>query len=141
LNRREALSALRSPGGNDIAAARHATDAVPSIPRDHEGPVFREPWEAQAFAMALALHERGLFTWPEWAATLAEEIKRAQAAGDPVTGETYYRHWLNALERLVAAKGVTDAHTLARYRDAWDRAADRTPHGAPIELGPEDFMV
>jgi len=71
--------------------------------------VFREPWEAQAFAMALALHERGLFTWPEWAATLGEEIKRAQAAGDPDTGETYYRHWLNTLERLVASKGVTTA--------------------------------
>ena len=70
-----------------------------------EGPVFREPWEAQAFAMTLALHERGLFSWPEWAATLGDEIKRAQAAGDPDTGETYYRHWLNALERIVAAKG------------------------------------
>ena len=89
--------------------------------------------------MALALHERGLFTWPEWAATLGEEIKRAQAAGDPDTGETYYRHWLNTLERLVAAKGVTDVPTLARYRDAWDHAAERTPHGQPIELTPEDF--
>jgi nitrile hydratase accessory protein len=123
----------------DPAAARRATDAVPGIPRDTEGPVFREPWEAQAFAMALALHERGLFTWTEWAATLAEEIKRAQAAGDPDTGETYYRHWLNALERLVAAKGVTDGATLTRYREAWDHAADRTPHGTPIELKPEDF--
>jgi nitrile hydratase accessory protein len=130
---------LRSRGRNDPTAARRAADAVPSIPRDHEGPVFREPWEAAAFAMALALYDRGLFTWPEWAATLADEIKRAQAAGDPDTGETYYRHWLNTLERLVAAKGVTDAHTLARYRDAWDHAADRTPHGAPIELAPEDF--
>jgi len=123
----------------DRAAARRAAEAVPSIPRDAEGPVFREPWEAQAFAMALALHERGLFTWREWAATLAEEIKRAQASGDPDTGETYYRHWLNTLERLVAAKGVTDSATLAYYRDAWDHAADRTPHGTPIELKPEDF--
>jgi nitrile hydratase accessory protein len=123
----------------DPTAARRATDSVPSIPRDNDGPVFREPWEAQAFAMALALYDRGLFTWPEWAATLADEIKRAQAAGDPDTGETYYRHWLNTLERLVAAKGVTDAHALARTRDAWDRAADRTPHGVPIELRPEDF--
>jgi nitrile hydratase accessory protein len=123
----------------DPAAARRATEAVPSIPRDAQGPVFREPWEAQAFAMALALHERGLFTWSEWAATLADEIKRAQAAGDPDTGETYYRHWLNTLERLVAAKGVADGLTLARYRDAWDHAADRTPHGTPIELKPEDF--
>ena len=123
----------------DATAARRATEAVPGIPRDAEGPVFREPWEAQAFAMALALHERGLFSWSEWATTLAEEIKRAQAAGDPDTGETYYRHWLNALERIVAEKGVTDARTLERYRDAWDRAADRTPHGTAIELKPEDF--
>jgi nitrile hydratase accessory protein len=123
----------------DPESARRATEAVPGIPRDAEGPVFREPWEAQAFAMTLTLYDRGLFTWPEWAATLADEIKRAQAAGDPDTGETYYRHWLNALERMVAEKGVTDARTLARYRDAWDHAADRTPHGASIELRPEDF--
>lgn len=123
----------------DPAAARRATQAIPSIPCDAEGPVFREPWEAQAFAITLALHERKLFTWPEWAATLGAEIKRAQAAGDPETGETYYRHWLAALERLVAEKGVTDAKTLARYHDAWDHAADRTPHGQPIELKPEDF--
>jgi nitrile hydratase accessory protein len=123
----------------DPAAARHATEAVPGIPRDAEGPVFRAPWEAHAFAMALALHQRGLFTWSEWAATLAEEIKRAQAAGDPDTGETYYRHWLAALERMVAAKGVADTSTLARTRDAWDHAADRTPHGQPIKLTPEDF--
>jgi nitrile hydratase accessory protein len=123
----------------DPAAARRATEVVPGIPCDAEGPVFREPWEAQAFAMALALHERGLFTWHEWAATLGEEIKRAQAAGDPDTGETYYRHWLATLERLVAAKGVASSETLHRYRDAWDRACDRTPHGAPIELKPEDF--
>jgi nitrile hydratase accessory protein len=122
----------------DAAAAR-ATSAVPSIPCDAEGPVFREPWEAQAFAMALALHERGVFTWSEWADTLSGEIKRAQAAGDPDTGETYYRHWLAALERLSAIKGVTTSETLHRYRDAWDHAADRTPHGAPIELRPEDF--
>ena len=112
---------------------------VPGLPCDAEGPVFREPWEAQAFAMALALHARGVFTWPEWATTLGAEIKRAQAAGDPDTGETYYRHWLNALERLVAEKGVADTTTLARYRHAWSHAADRTPHGTPIELRPEDF--
>ena len=116
------------------------TAALPSLPRDEEGgPVFREPWEAQAFAMTLALYRRGLFTWPEWAAALAAEIKRAQASGDPDSGDTYYRHWLAALEALVAAKGITDAASLARHRDAWDRAADRTPHGSPIELRPEDF--
>ena len=123
----------------DPTAARHAIDAVPSIPRDTGGPVFREPWEAQAFAMTLALHARGLFTWPEWAATLGAEIKRAQAAGDPDTGETYYRHWLNALERIVAAKGAADAQTLARYRHAWARAAERTTHGTPVVLEPKDF--
>jgi nitrile hydratase accessory protein len=123
----------------DPAAARRAREGVPGIPGDAEGPVFREPWEAQAFAMTLALHERGLFTWPQWAATLADEIKRAQAAGDPDTGETYYHHWLATLERLVAEKGVTTRETLARYHDAWDRAADRTPHGQPIELRPDDF--
>jgi nitrile hydratase accessory protein len=123
----------------DPAAAQRATEAVPSIPCDPEGPVFREPWEAQAFAMALALHERAVFTWGEWAQTLGEEIRRAQQAGDPDTGETYYRHWLAALERLVSMKGLASAETLARYRDAWDRAADRTPHGTPIELRPDDF--
>jgi nitrile hydratase accessory protein len=123
----------------DPTAAHRAADVVPGIPRDAQGPVFREPWEAQAFSMALALHERGLFTWTEWAATLADEIKRAQAAGDPDTGETYYRHWLATLERLVAEKGIASRGTLTRYRDAWDRAADRTPHGKPIELSPDDF--
>ena len=127
------------PNMIDPITARHVADAVPGVPRDAQGPVFREPWEAQAFAMALALHARQLFTWKEWAATLADEIKRAQAAGDPDTGETYYRHWLNALERILAEKGVTDAGTLARYVAAWDHAADRTPHGKPIELKPEDF--
>jgi nitrile hydratase accessory protein len=121
------------------AAARDATRALPDLPCDAEGPVFRAPWEAQAFAMALALHERGVFTWPEWAQTLGAEIKRAQAAGDPDTGETYYHHWLATLERIVAAKGVTTPDALHRYRDAWDHAADRTPHGQPIELRDEDF--
>jgi nitrile hydratase accessory protein len=123
----------------DPAAAREATVAVPGLPRDEQGPVFREPWEAQAFAMALALQQRGLFTWSEWAAALGEEIKRAQRAGDPDTGETYYRHWLATLERLVTEKGVASEETLGRYREAWDRAADRTPHGTPIELTPDDF--
>ena len=123
----------------DPETAYRAGESVPGLPRDADGPVFREPWEAQAFAMALALHARGLFTWTEWADALSHEIKRAQAAGDPDTGGTYYRHWLATLERLVAEKGVADRETLARYRDAWDHAADRTPHGVPIELRAEDF--
>ena len=112
---------------------------LPGLPRGEEGPVFNEPWQAQAFAMAVSLHQRGLFTWPEWATTLADEIKRAQAAGDPDTGDTYYHHWVCALERLVAEKGVADPAALTRYRDAWERAADATPHGQPIELRPEYF--
>jgi nitrile hydratase accessory protein len=112
---------------------------LPALPGDAEGPVFREPWEAQAFAMAVALFERGIFTWPEWAAMLADEIKRAQTAGDPDTGEGYYRHWLHALERIVAEKGLSDRDSLRRYHDAWDHAAGRTPHGSPIVLGAEDF--
>jgi nitrile hydratase accessory protein len=123
------------------AATLGATDAPQSIPRDAEGPVFREPWEAQAFALALSLNERGVFSWKEWAAVLGDEIKKAQAAGDPDTGATYYRHWLAALERIVAAKGLAEPHTLARTRDAWQRACARTPHGAPIELRTSDFIA
>jgi nitrile hydratase accessory protein len=123
----------------DQVAARKATQDVPGIPHDADGPVFREPWEAEAFAMTLALHERGLFTWKEWADALAAEIKRAQAAGDPDTGETYYLHWLAALEKLVADKGVATGAVLARTKHAWEHACERTPHGQPIELRNQDF--
>jgi len=112
---------------------------APGMPRDAHGPVFSAPWEAQAFAMTLALHERGLFTWPEWAETLAAQISEAQAAGDPDNGQTYYLHWLAALEKLVASKGASSGDELARYRHAWEHAAGRTPHGQPIELRGEDF--
>ena len=114
---------------------------APSLTRDESGPVFRETWEAQAFALALALHQRGVFSWPEWTAALAKEIRRAQAAGDPDTGESYYHHWLATLEAVVVAKGLTTLAALARYRDAWEAAADRTPHGKPIELLPDDFAA
>ena len=120
-------------------AVAQATRALEDLPRDGDGPVFRAPWEAQAFAIALSLHERGLFTWTEWAAALADEIRIAQASDDPDTGTTYYRHWLATLEKMVARKGVAALDTLNRYRDAWDHAADRTPHGSPIVLRPEDF--
>ncbi len=107
---------------------------LPDLPCDAEGPVFREPWEAQAFAMAVRAHESGLFTWPEWAATLAQQIKLAQAHGDPDTGETYYTHWLAALEHLVIAKGTISADALSALQQAWARAAQATPHGQPIVL-------
>jgi nitrile hydratase accessory protein len=132
------MTTLNEP---DPTADAKRVAALPRLPRDSEGPVFAEPWQAQAFALAVKLSEEGHFTWSEWAATLGEEITRAQAAGDPDLGTTYYRHWLAALERLVAEKGVASAALLGRYRDAWDRAADRTPHGSPIELTPEDFQA
>jgi nitrile hydratase accessory protein len=119
--------------------AMHAAVAVPGVPRDADGPVFREPWEARAFALALALHEARLFTWPEWAEALGAEIKRAQAAGDADSGDTYYSHWLATLEKLIAAKGAASPEIQRRYRDAWDHAADRTLHGQPIELRADDF--
>jgi nitrile hydratase accessory protein len=91
---------------SDPAVARGATEAVPGIPHDAQGPVFREPWEAQAFAMALALHERGVFSWPEWATMLATELKDAHGTDDADTGENYYHHWLAALERLLAKSSI-----------------------------------
>jgi nitrile hydratase accessory protein len=116
------------------AIARAASNVAP-IPRGEDGaPVFREPWEAQAFALTLTLHERGLFTWNEWAAALSGEIRQAQAKGDPDDGSTYYRHWLSALERLAAGKGITSKAALAERRAVWDRAAHATPHGQPILL-------
>ena len=123
----------------DPYAVQRATEAVPGIPTGPDGPVFKAPWEAQAFAMAVALHGKGLFTWGEWAEALGTEIKRAQAAGDTDHGDTYYHHWLAALERIVTVKGLASPTMLDRYRDAWDHAASRTPHGTPIELKPSDF--
>jgi nitrile hydratase accessory protein len=106
-----------------------------------EAPAFREPWEAHAFAIAVTLHQRGAFTWPEWADALAAEIASAQQRGDADLGDTYYRHWLRALESLVAREGISSGAELARYRDAWDHAADRTPHGKPIVLQSSDFSA
>ena len=105
-------------------SAVHPACDLPGLPRDDCGPVFKAPWEAQAFALALALHERGAFTWPEWAAALSAAIGRA----------TYYQHWLDALETLVIDKGLADAQRLHALEHAWEAAADRTPHGQPIEL-------
>ena len=106
---------------------------------EDDSPVFREPWEAQAFGMALVLHERGLFTWDEWAQALSAQILAAQAQGDPDRGNTYYRHWLATIEALVSAKGISSPEELGRYQQAWDHAADRVPHGQPVELCDEDF--
>ncbi|MPW21002.1 nitrile hydratase accessory protein [Paraburkholderia sp. CNPSo 3157] len=115
-------------------APRALLDALPGLPRDDAGPVFAAPWQAAAFAMTLALHERGVFTWSEWAAQLADAIRDAQAQGDPDHGDTYYAHWLAALERIATAKGCVTSDGLIDRKNAWDEAARRTPHGQPIEL-------
>lgn len=107
---------------------------LPTLPCDDKGPVFNAPWQAQAFAMTLALHERGMFTWAEWAQCLNEAIRDAQAAGDTDRGDTYYSHWLTALERISTLKGLVTRDVLQQRRNAWDVAARNTPHGQPIEL-------
>ena len=109
------------------------------LPIDDDSAVFREPWEAQAFGMALVLYERGVFTWDEWAQALSAQIRAAQAQGDPDLGNTYYCHWLTAIETLVSAKGISSPEELDRYQHAWGHAADRVPHGQPVELSEEDF--
>ena len=108
--------------------------ALPAIPRDQEGPVFRAPWEAQAFAMVVKLHEAGHFTWSEWAARLAAELAAARARGEEDDGSRYYHHWLAALEKIAVEKGLVTARELVSRRDQWDRAARETPHGQPIQL-------
>lgn len=109
--------------------------ALPALPVDDEGPVFSEPWQAQAFAMTLELFEAGHFTWSEWAEHLSAEIAAARDRGDPDLGDTYYHHWLAALEKLVAEKGIASAVELGDRKRQWDEAARHTPHGQPIELG------
>jgi nitrile hydratase accessory protein len=108
--------------------------ALPRLPRDEGGPVFAEPWQAQAFALAVKLSEAGHFTWKEWAAALAGELANAANRGEPDDGSHYYDHWLAALERLVTAKGLTDPAALVERKEAWADAYRHTPHGKPIEL-------
>jgi nitrile hydratase accessory protein len=108
--------------------------SLPRIPRDDGGPVFAEPWQAQAFALAVKLSEQGYFTWKEWAAALAAELKAAADRGEPDDGSHYYEHWLAALERMVTAKGLTDPRALEERKEAWADAYRHTPHGKPVEL-------
>jgi nitrile hydratase accessory protein len=109
---------------------------LPRLPRDEDGPVFAEPWQAQAFALAVRLSELGHFTWDEWAAVLAEELKADAARGEPDDGSRYYHCWLAALERLVIAKQLSDPTTLLERKEAWAEAYRHTPHGMPVELAP-----
>jgi nitrile hydratase accessory protein len=118
----------------DPQAAAERIAELPRLPRDEGGPMFAEPWQAQAFALAVRLSEQGHFTWKEWAATLAAELKAAADRGEPDDGSRYYDHWLAALEHLVAAKGLTDPAALAARKEAWAEAYRHTPHGKPVEL-------
>ena len=96
--------------------------------------MFAEPWQAQAFALAVKLSEQGHFTWKEWSAALADELQAAANRGEPDDGERYYDHWLTALERLVAARGLADPAALLARKEAWAEAYRHTPHGKPVEL-------
>jgi len=107
---------------------------LPRLPRDESGPVFAEPWEAQAFALAVKLSEQGHFAWKEFAAALADELKAAAARGESDDGSHYYHHWLASLERLVTAKGLTDPSAMLERKEAWADAYRHTPHGKPVEL-------
>lgn len=113
---------------------RDELDLLGQIPRDDEGPVFKEPWEAQAFALAVRLSEQGHFTWAEWARALGDEIAKAEARGDPDLGDTYYEHWVAALERLCAEKGLVGRDSMSQRKREWRQAYRNTPHGKPIEL-------
>ena len=121
----------------DIAA--QCSGALPMPPGAADVPVFAEPWQAQAFAMAVQLHAKGVFTWPQWAHALSQTIAQAGAAGDPDDGSGYYQHWVDVLEHLVLAHNLGTAEQIHRLEHAWEAAAARTPHGQPIEVQAQDF--
>ena len=125
------MTTLNEP---DLAIAPDRLAELPRLPRDEGGPVFAEPWQAQAFALAVKLSEQGHYTWKEWAAALSDQLQAAARRGEPDDGSRYYEHWLAALESLVAAKGLADRAALETRREAWVDAYRNTPHGQPVEL-------
>jgi nitrile hydratase accessory protein len=118
----------------DPALTAQNIAALPRLPREKDGPVFAEPWEAEAFALAVKLCEQGHFTWKEWASALGDELRAAAERGEPDDGSHYYRHWLAALERLVTEKGLTSRAAIEARKEAWAEAYRHTPHGKPVEL-------
>ena len=118
----------------DLAPQPIALAELADLPRNEDGPVFAEPWQAAAFALAVSLSHQGHFTWKEWAATLAEELKASAGRGEPDDGSHYYHCWLTALERLVVAKGLSHTGELLDRKEAWAEAYRSTPHGKPVEL-------
>lgn len=117
----------------NAAAERFATSQL--LPRDEGGPVFAEPWQAQAFAIAVQLSADGHFTWTEWTTALGEQLQAAVTSGEPDDGSRYFEHWIAALERLVADKKLTDLISLSERKESWADAYRHTPHGQPVELG------
>ena len=118
----------------DLQPDRDGLALLSSLARDESGPVFAEPWQAQAFALAVRLSEQGYFTWTEWAAALAAELKSAADRDRPDDGSRYYEHWLAALERLVAEKGLSNPNEMLARKEAWADAYRQTPHGKPVAL-------
>ena len=131
--RREILFTLTC-GTATLSTPETDPASLPSLPRDEGGPIFAEPWQAQAFALAVRLSAQGYFTWKEWAAVLAEELRSAADRGEPDDGSRYYEHWLTALERLVQTKGLSNRNEMLVRKDAWANAYRQTPHGKPVVL-------
>jgi nitrile hydratase accessory protein len=107
---------------------------IPNLPIDEDGPVFAEPWQAQAFAMAVNLSGQGYFSWSEWAEVLAAELQRAADRSEADDGSHYYHHWVAALEKLVTQKGLADSLILNERKNSWADAYRSTPHGQPVSL-------
>jgi nitrile hydratase accessory protein len=108
------------------------------LPRDEDGPVFDQPWQAQAFSIALQLHKAGVFSWPQWVQVLSDEIRAAPAqAGEPAN-DAYWRQWMAALERITASSGLVGPEDLEERSEAWRRAYINTPHGQAVSLSHAD---
>ena len=112
-----------------------------SVPERKSAAAFAEPWQAQAFALAVRLSEAGHFTWREWTAALGAQLQAAADRGEPDDGSRYYEHWLAALEQLVTSKGLTDTQALATRKDEWAEAYRETPHGRPVELRAQEHEL
>ena len=91
-------------------------ETLPELPLDEKGPVFKAPWQAQAFALVVSIQEQGIFSWEEWAEELGSSIAQARAEGDPDLGNTYYEHWLAALENIATKKGLSSPELLAERK-------------------------
>ena len=132
---------IQDPSLTLAEIARLCGTGMPMPQSSDQGRVFAEPWQAHAFAMALQLHERGLFTWQEWADTLSTQITEDQRHGDPDDGQTYYHHWLGALEKMIVRLNIGTQEQIHDLEHAWEHAAARTPHGQPIVLDPKDLVM